>query len=83
VLALGLVSVAGFFFLAVSLTAVIANTGLRELLRKYRAGTDQEEQRKPRSWAEVHATEEQTRGTAGEETRGWRDLWKPWESRGR
>jgi len=85
VLLFGLVSMAGFFFLAVSLTAVIANTWLRELLQQYRIREEgkAERERKPRSWAEVHAARERTREAAGEETRGWRDLWKPWEERGR
>jgi uncharacterized membrane protein YesL len=80
VVALGLVSGAGFFFLAISLTAVIANTGLRELLRTYRAAGEQpEEKRRPRTWKEVAAERERIQEGTEEETRGWRDLWKPWE----
>jgi uncharacterized membrane protein YesL len=82
VVVLGLVSGAGFFVLAVSLAAVIANTGLRELLRKYQAaGEDPREKRKPRTWKEIYADRERAREDAEEETRGWRDLWKPWEDR--
>ena len=84
VVALGLVSGAGFFFLGVSLTAVIANTGLREMLRAYRtAGEPPGERRKPRSWKEVYAEQDRAREGSEEETRGWRDLWKPWQERGR
>jgi len=77
---LGLASGAGFFFLAVSLTAVIGNTGLRELLRRYRADEEQPEvKRRPRTWKEVVAEQDRAREETEEETRGWRDLWKPWE----
>jgi uncharacterized membrane protein YesL len=69
VLAAGLVSLAGLLFLAVSLTGVIANTGLREVMKRYQ----------PRA-AQTAAGDAGGDRRAGEETRGWRDLWKPWES---
>jgi uncharacterized membrane protein YesL len=82
-LLIGLISVAGFFFLTVSLTAVVTNTGLRELLRKYQMPEEQEKEVKPRTWREIRAAQEREQGQGEEETRGWRDLWKPWEDRGR
>jgi uncharacterized membrane protein YesL len=72
VLIVGLVSVAGLLFLAVGLAGVLTNTGLREILRKY-----EPEKRGPSqtNWAEIR----ETQGKVKEESRGWRDLWKPWE----
>ena len=81
---LGLISGAGFFFLAVSLTAVITNTGLRELLRSYRATEERPgEKDRPRTWKEVYAQQDRAQQETEEETRSWRDLWKPWEDHGR
>jgi uncharacterized membrane protein YesL len=82
VMLIGLISGAGFFFLAIGLMAVLTNTGLRELLRTYRSPEEPKEQGKPRTWAEVRAAQERA-GEREEETRGWRDLWRPWEDRGR
>jgi len=85
VMALGLISGAGFFFLAVSLTAVIANTGLRQLLGKYRAAVERSGEAggggRPRTWKEVFAQQDRAPEEAEEETRGWKDLWKPWGDR--
>lgn len=80
---LGLISGAGFFFLAVSLAAVIANTGLRELLRTYRTAENRPRKSdRPRTWKEVFAQQDRApKEDDEEETRGWRDLWKPWEDR--
>jgi uncharacterized membrane protein YesL len=82
VMLLGLISGVGFFLLAVSLVAILTNTGLRELLRRYRPPEDPGEQKKPSTWAEVLAAQERDQERE-EEPRGWRDLWKPWEDRGR
>lgn len=76
VVVIGLISLAGLLFLAVSLLGTVANTGLREILKKYQpepVGS------KPRTWAQVR----ETQGRTEEEARGWRDLWKPWETGGR
>jgi uncharacterized membrane protein YesL len=71
ILLIGLISVAGLLFLGVGLIAVIANTGLREILKKYQP---QEGPERPKTWAQVREAE----AGAEEEPRGWRDLWKPW-----
>jgi hypothetical protein len=72
VMVAGLVSLAGMLFLAVSLVGVIANTGLREVLKQYRP--------QPQETGSGSAGEGRRAGKPNEEeTRGWRDLWKPWE----
>jgi len=73
VLLIGLISMAGLLFISVGLVGVIANTGLREILKKYEP---EKKADKPRTWAEVREAEKK----ADEESRGWRDLWRPWES---
>jgi uncharacterized membrane protein YesL len=73
VLLLGLISLAGLLFLAVSLLGIMANTGLREILKRYQK---EPADSKPKTWAQVR----QQQGRAEEEPRGWRDLWKPWET---
>ena len=72
ILLIGLVSVAGLLFFSVGLIAVIANTGLREILKKYQP---MEKTEKPKTWAQVRQAET----SAEDELRGWRDLWKPWD----
>jgi len=71
ILLIGLVSVAGLLLFSVGLIAVIDNTGLREILKKYQP---QEKTERPRTWAQVRQAET----GAEEEPRGWRDLWRPW-----
>jgi len=72
VLLVGIVSVAGLLFVSVSLAGVIANTGLREILKRYEP--EKKEQR-PKTWAEI----QEAQNKVDEEPRGWRDLLKPWE----
>jgi hypothetical protein len=69
---IGVVSVAGLVFISVGLVAVVTNTGLRQILKKYEP---QKERKKPRTWAEVQKVHNEVE----EEPRGWRDLFKPWE----
>lgn len=73
VLLVGLVSMAGLLFVSVGLAGVMANTGLREILKRYEPEKKEE---RPRTWAEIREAGDRT----DEERRGWRDLWKPWES---
>jgi len=70
---IGLISIAGLLFICVGLVGVIANTGLREIMRSTRS---KREAVTPKTWAEVRKAERDTE----EETRGWRDLWRPWGS---
>ncbi|MCK4273044.1 hypothetical protein KAX22_10345 [bacterium] len=72
VLLVGVISIAGLLFVCVSLTGVIANTGLREVLSRYEPENKDE---KPKTWAEIR----EAQNKMAEETRGWRDLWRPWE----
>ncbi len=71
-LLVALVSVAGLLVIAVGLMGVLTNTGLRQILKRYQP---QRTERKPRTWAEIREAE----GQGEEETRGWWDLWKPWQ----
>lgn len=72
ILLIGVVSVAGLAFISVALVGVISNTGLRQILKKYEPRKEGE---KPRTWAEIREAQDKVE----EETRGWRDLFKPWE----
>lgn len=72
VLLAGVVSVAGLLFLCVGLAGVIANTGLREILKKYEPEKKEE---RSKTWAEIR----QIQSKVAEEPRGWRDLLRPWE----
>jgi uncharacterized membrane protein YesL len=72
----GLISLAGLIFLSAGLLGIVANTGLRQILKKYESI---HEGKQPRTWAEVREMQDR----AEEESRGWKDLWKPWEGRER
>jgi uncharacterized membrane protein YesL len=72
VLLVGLVSMAGLLFISVGLVGVITNTGLREILKRYQP---EEKEKEPRTWAEIRKVQNRT----DEESRGWRDLWRPWD----
>ena len=72
ILLIGVVSVAGLAFVCVALVGVLTNTGLRQILKKYEPRRERE---KPKTWAEIREAQNKVE----EESRGWRDLFKPWE----